>query len=124
MNAAIAEAVKTYPGFVRLLSAPDSSVTHLSVKMFFAYDGGNEHMWVNELHFKDGKLFGVLDSDPMYVDHLKTGDTLLVNKDSVSDWLYVKNGKMVGGYTVIVTYNSLDSAEKKEFKASVPFAIE
>lgn len=124
MNAAIVKANKTYPEFLRLFSAGDSSLSRFSVKMFFEYGEGREHMWVTELYLENGKLFGLLDSDPMYIDSLERGDTLLVSENAVSDWLYVKNGKMVGGYTLKVTYNNLDSAEKKELKAVVPFEIE
>jgi uncharacterized protein YegJ (DUF2314 family) len=124
MNAAIAEAIKTYPEFERIVANPGASETDFSVKMHFEYDGGNEHMWLNDLHFKNGRLYGILDSEPMYIENLQPGDTLPINKGSVSDWFYAKNGKLIGGYTIRVVYNNLGEEDKIEFEKSFPFEFE
>lgn len=120
MNAAIEAAARTLPEFERLLADKDSSMTGFSVKMQF----GNEHMWLNELHHKEGKLYGVLDSDPMYVEDLNYGDTLPIKRESISDWCYIKKGKMIGGYTIRVMYNNLGEDEQKEFKEKFPYEFE
>lgn len=125
MNAAIQEAVRNYPLFERAMQQPDSSLSEFSVKMKFTYDGGNkEHMWVSELHMIGGQLFGVLNSDPLHVKGLELGDTLRVTRDDISDWMYVKNGKLQGGYTIKALYNNMNEKEKMEFRQSFPFEIE
>jgi uncharacterized protein YegJ (DUF2314 family) len=124
MNAAIAEAVRTWPEFESLFPVNDTLPVGYSVKMKFDYENGNEHMWLNQLYTREGKLYGVLDSDPMYVENLNIGDSLAIKKESVSDWMYIKNGKMIGGYTIRVMYNNLNEEEKQEFKASFPYEFE
>lgn len=125
MNAAIQEAIRTYPLFEQAMQQPDTSLTDFAVKMKFAYSNdNNEHKWVSNLHMIGGQLFGVLDRDPLHVEGIKSGDTLRVVRDDITDWMYVKNGKMQGGYTMKAIYNNMDEKEKKEFRESLPFQIE
>jgi len=46
-----------------------------------------------------------------------------VNPKEISDWLYVDNGNLVGGYTVRVHYNELSSKEKAEFEREANYKI-
>lgn len=124
MNAAIGEAKRTYSQFETVVFSGDTSLTDFALKMAFVRDQDIEHMWMSELHRKNGKLYGVLDSDPYYFEDMELGDTILIEKEKVSDWVYGKKGKMVGGYTLRVMYNSFSEEEKKEFKASLPYEIE
>jgi uncharacterized protein YegJ (DUF2314 family) len=126
MNNAIAKAVASYEEFLKVLVKPDSNATEFTVKMKFEYgnEGSGEHMWLNDLHFKQDKLFGVLDSDPLNVTTVKAGDTLEIKKEAVSDWMYVKDFKMVGGYTIKVLFNKMSETEQKEFKDQLGFDIE
>jgi uncharacterized protein YegJ (DUF2314 family) len=126
MNNAIAKAVASYDEFLKVLVKPDSNTTEFTVKMKFAYgnEGDAEHMWFNDLHFKQDKLFGVLDNDPLHVTTVKAGDTLEIKKEIVSDWMYVKDFKMVGGYTIKVLFDNMSKAEQKEFKDQIGFDIE
>ena len=81
-------------------------------------------MWLNQLYFKSEQLFGVLDSDPVSVFTVKAGDSLEIQRDKVSDWMYIKNGKLVGGYTIKVLYNKMSKKEREQFKNEVGFDIE
>jgi uncharacterized protein YegJ (DUF2314 family) len=47
-----------------------------------------------------------------------------VKPSEISDWLYVDNEKLVGGYTVRVHYNELSSQQKQEFDRRADFRIE
>ena len=125
MNAAIAEAIRTWPEFEKVMQAGDTSLQQFTVKMRFSYEGDNgEHMWLNDLHYKEGQLMGVLNSDPMYVESVKWGDTLKIQKDSVSDWMYIKNGKLIGGYTIRALYKKMSKEEQEQFKSEISFGIE
>ncbi len=125
MNRAVQQAKDTYADFLAALNQQDSSNKSFAVKMRFAYDEASaEHLWLADLHKKAGKLFGVVDSDPYNVTWIKWGDTLEIKKDSLSDWMYLRNGKMVGGYTTIALYHKMSEKEKKEFRDEVDFEIE
>lgn len=124
MNVAIDKAVKSYSDFLKVYESNDNNCSGFSVKMRFPYDGGGEHMWLSHLFLKNERLFGVLDSDPVNVFTVKAGDSLEVNKNRVSDWMFVKNGKLVGGYTIRVLYNKMSEKERADFRKEAGFDIE
>lgn len=125
MNAAIQEAIRTFPFFMRAMQQPDSSLTDFAVKMKFAKgDVNREHRWVSDLHMIGGQLFGVLKDDPLHADGMESGDTLRVIRDDISDWMYLKNGKLQGGYTMKAKYNKMDENNKRKFREALPFEIE
>jgi len=124
MNAAIAKAGATYPDFLKALKSPEPTAQGYAVKIKFEEGDAVEHMWLGDLHFKDGKLLGILNSDPVSIKKVSPGDTLEVDKSSLSDWMYIKNNKLMGGYTVKVLYDKMSDAEKKEFVTESGFAIE
>ena len=54
---------------------------------------------------------------------LKLGQLVSVSPAEISDWVYVDNGKLVGGYTIRSHYNEMSSTKKKEFDRSVDFRM-
>jgi len=124
MNQAIAKAKATYPEFVKALSVHDSAAMNGSVKLMFEAARSVEHLWVNKLYFADGKLFGVVNNTPLHEVNLKLGDTVEVDRNTVSDWMYVKNGKLQGGYTIRLLYNKMTAADKADFIREAGFTIE
>jgi uncharacterized protein YegJ (DUF2314 family) len=125
MNKAIENARLNYPSFVLAFKNADSSLSGFSVKIRFDYGEGNgEHMWLSDLHYRGTRLFGVLDSDPVNIHSVHAGDSLAIDVDRLSDWMYVKNSRMVGGYTLKVLYNKMTEKEKKEFREQLSFRIE
>jgi uncharacterized protein YegJ (DUF2314 family) len=125
MNNAIERAKTSYNEFLEAFSNPDSSSNNYSVKLKFAYgENDGEHMWLNDLHYKKDRLFGVLDSDPVNIVWRKFGDTVEVKRDSLSDWMYIEKGRLVGGFTIKALYNKMTEAEKKRFKEEVDFEFE
>jgi uncharacterized protein YegJ (DUF2314 family) len=125
MNAAIQEAIRYYPLFERAMQQPDTSLTDFCLKMKFnCGDGCSEHMWLSNLHMVGGQYFGVLTIEPRYAQGIKLGDTIRVIRNDITDWRYLKNGKLQGGYTIKVIYNSLKGKEKQEYQESYPFKIE
>ncbi|MEO5564012.1 MAG: DUF2314 domain-containing protein [Chitinophagaceae bacterium] len=124
MNLAIAKAKDSYNSFLDVIKGGDTTLDDFGVKMGFETADGTEHMWLNQLHFENDTLFGVLDNDPVNATSFKAGDSLEIKKEMISDWLYVRNNKMVGGYTIKALYSGMDEEEKKEFKKNLGFEIE
>jgi uncharacterized protein YegJ (DUF2314 family) len=54
---------------------------------------------------------------------VKQGQVVTVYPKEISDWLYIDNGNLVGGYTVRVHYNELSPKEKQEFDREANFKI-
>ncbi len=125
INRAVDSAKATYSRFLEDFKRQDSSAGNFVIKIRFSYEGDiAEHIWVNELHFKTGKLFGILNSIPAYVTTLKMGDTLEVKKEDISDWMYVRNNKMIGGYALRALYSKMSEKERKELREELDFDIE
>lgn len=126
MNRAMQKARETYSEFLKALKdSTNAKNKDFSVKLKFAYgDGEAEHMWLNDLDLMGDNLLGVLNNDPVSISRVRSGDTLLINRDSVSDWMYVKSGKLVGGYTIKALYDKMTPKEKEEFRRQVGFEIE
>lgn len=127
MNSAITKAIQTYPDFLKAFVSQDSSNSDYAVKCGFHYGSGGdgvEHMWLTHLHYKGDKLFGLLGNKPANVIVYQEGDTIEVNKNMVSDWMYARDGKLVGGYTIRVLYDKMTTAEKQEYEDEFPYKIE
>lgn len=129
MNAAIEEARRTYPDFLKTFNARDTANGDFTVKSKFSFldeDGERnfEHMWMVDLYYKGDQLHGVLGSDPISINWTVAGDSLAIKTDSISDWMYVRDGKLVGGYTVRVLYDKMSEQEKKEFSSQLPYKID
>lgn len=125
MNKAIREAKRTYASFLNTFEKPGDDKSDFAVKLKFACDTeGVEHMWLNYLHHRGEKMFGILENDPVDVSRVKAGDTLQVIKDSVTDWMFLENNKLIGGYTIRVLYKKMSKKEKEQFKKEISFEIE
>lgn len=119
MNKAISEAKESFSTFLGVLENPCDGCSMFLVKMKFEEDGAIEHMWVDSLHLRDGSLFGNLSSVPESIKRIALGDRVEVKKDSLSDWMYVQNRRLIGGYTLKVIYDDLRPEEKKQMEVDI-----
>ncbi len=115
MNAAIAQAKSTLPGFVSKLDASNGALSEATFKYPLA---GWEHIWVSDVKHDGGFLTGVLANTPAEPGH-KMGDPVRVALKDVSDWAYRDDkGVMQGHYTTKVILPQIDPAEAAGIKES------
>ncbi|RZJ51931.1 MAG: DUF2314 domain-containing protein [Flavobacterium sp.] len=112
MNAAIVKANQTLSEFNVGLSNPKADSHALKVQ--FPYSKGNEHMWVGDIEYKNGKYSGILNNDPEFVTEYKAGDKIDVDASKISDWMYLVDGKLFGGYTMKVLRDRMSAEEQKQ----------
>jgi len=124
MLSAISKARSTVGQFIEALSKPQPSQSRFSVKVPIRDGDSTEHMWLIPVHYQDGKFSGTIDNEPDKVKTIKLGDTIDVKTQEISDWMYVDNGKLVGGYTIRVLRDAVPPEKRREFDRSVPFTIE
>jgi uncharacterized protein YegJ (DUF2314 family) len=100
MAAAWAKARETWPEALAHLQKGGE----LSAKFPFARvtKGGIEHIWVTVQSVDGDVVRGVLANEPMDLGDLKLGSKVECKLAELSDWLFLRDGKMVGGYTVKV----------------------
>ena len=124
MNKAIEKANKTLDQFDSALQSNDTTLVALAIKMRFGTpEGGGEHIWMTDIATKDKQYYGVVGNLPESTKEVKVGDTVLIPKDKISDWMYIKNGNLVGGYTIRVLRDQLSDAEKKAFDEENGFIV-
>lgn len=99
MEAAMAKARETWPEAL----AHFQQGGELSVKFPFATrTGGKEHIWITVQSVDGDVVRGVLANDPLNIPDRKLGSKVECQLPELSDWLFLRNGAMVGGYTVKV----------------------
>jgi len=100
MAAAWAKARETWPEALAHLQKGGE----LSAKFPFARvtKRGTEHIWVTVQSVDGDVVRGVLANEPMDLGDRKLGSEVECKLADLSDWLFLRDGKMVGGYTVKV----------------------
>lgn len=116
MNSAIAKARSSLPHFWQIYEKPELDESDFSLKVKITDGDKVEHFWVANLERKDGKILGTINNDPDIVQNVKLGDRITVNESAISDWLYMKNGKMVGNYTLRVLFKEMPKDEVEKYK--------
>jgi uncharacterized protein YegJ (DUF2314 family) len=124
MNAAIDKARNTVQQFIDALKSPLPSQSDFFIKKPFTQGETVEHIWLMNVTF-DGKDFhGKISNDPEEISGIKYGDDAVVGVNEISDWMYVQDGKLVGGYTFRVLFSRMTPEEKTNFLKQAAFKIE
>lgn len=124
MNAAIDKARATAQQFIMALATPKVAQTSFTVK-FLVLDGErSEHIWLLPVCCQEGKFRGTINNEPERVSTVKAGAEVTVGINEISDWMYVDNGRLVGGFTVRVLRARMSKTKGDEFDQSVPFVID
>jgi uncharacterized protein YegJ (DUF2314 family) len=124
MKAAIEKARATLPDFVRALQSPKPSQRGFSIKTPITDGTHTEHMWLQPVTF-DGKQYrGTVDNQPEKVTGVKLGSIRSIDPHQVTDWMYIDNGKLVGGYTIRVVREKLGPKERDDFDKNAPFVLD
>lgn len=113
MNAAIEKATQTLDDFNAALSNPE--IENPALKVQFQNAADIEHMWIGEIEYNDGKYSGILTNEPEYITEYKMGDKIDIDNSKISDWMYIENGKLVGGFTIKVLRDRMSDEERKQF---------
>src|ERR1700742_2392444 len=119
MAAAIAKARATLPLFWVSYEAPRPSERGHSVKVCFATSGTNaEHIWMMDIRRLPGGGFsGRLANDPCRLAGKREGDLAQFSEAHITDWMFMRNDKIVGCETTRPLLKSMSKAEADGFRA-------
>ncbi len=115
---------KTLDKFNEALKSGKPDFEYFALKTRFNTPNGGEHIWVSNIILKEGKYFGVIDNLPESTTDVKLGDTIQIKNDNITDWMYIDNQKLRGGYTLRVLRNRMTETERKQFDADSGLIIE
>ena len=121
MIAAMQEARENIATFIGILESPTIDQNSFAIKVKVVDGDQVEHLWASDvLRTNDGFKARISDQ-PTLVTSIKKGETIEVDGEEISDWMYVDKGKLVGGYTIRVLRDMATQNERDEFDKSVPF---
>jgi uncharacterized protein YegJ (DUF2314 family) len=62
--------------------------------------GETEHFWLTDVTYRDGSFEGLIGNDPGIVTNVKFGQKWTLKKVEISDWMFMRDEKMHGNYTL------------------------
>lgn len=116
MNKSIEKAKQTLDSFDYAFKNNTRIFTFFGLKKKFEENGNVEHIWIRNIQgFENGKYIGVIDNLPEKIKSVKLGDTVEINEKDISDWMYIKNSELHGGYTIRLLRERMTEEERKKF---------
>lgn len=116
MAAAIKKGRETLPQFWRVFEKRENGETNFALKVKITDGDTHEHFWLTNLQRKQGKIFGTVDNDPQIVSNVRMGERLPIPEENISDWLYLRDGKMHGNFTIRPLFKSMPPEEVQQLK--------
>jgi uncharacterized protein YegJ (DUF2314 family) len=124
MDRAVENAQRTLGFFMAALHAKKDGDAVFEIKKGFIDSDKVEHLWIKRVTY-DGKNFhGQIDNRPEEVNNVHMGQRVTVAPQEVTDWMFLKDGKLIGGYTTRVLYARLSPEDKAEFDKHSEFKVE
>lgn len=120
MEAAICAAKASIGQFFEAYFNPSRTQTSFLVKAVFDDGESMEHIWIADLDFSGERVRGVVANEP-HLPTLKFMQPVEFDPPQITDWMYVDDGYLVGGYTTQVIRNRMTPDERREHDASAPF---
>jgi uncharacterized protein YegJ (DUF2314 family) len=118
MAAAIAQGRATLSRFWQTLEKPQPGEKGFALKVALPTgSGGAEHIWTDQIERKEGKIFGTINNVPKDLKDIRFGQRIEVPEPLISDWMYQRSGKIVGGYTIRALLPRLSRDEAARLRA-------
>ncbi len=116
MNWAMEKSRLTLHYFESCLKNPSPIQQYFSIKVKIEDDGNIEHIWLTEPSFDgDENLFGIVGNAPIDVKNVRLNQKIGIEKQLVSDWMIIENGRLIGGYTIRAMRDNLSGNDLKNF---------
>jgi uncharacterized protein YegJ (DUF2314 family) len=120
MEAAIWKAKQTFGQFLEAFLKPQQGQTAFLVKVAFVDDDQGEHVWVADLDFSGERIKGVVANEPK-LRNLRFMGAVEFEPAQITDWMYVQDGYLVGGYTTRLICKRMSPKERAAFDAATPY---
>jgi uncharacterized protein YegJ (DUF2314 family) len=120
MNAAISEARRTIKQFFDAFANRRKGQTSFLLKVAFVSGDQVEHIWLADLDFSGAKPKGVIANEPQ-IPGFRFEQTVEFYLARVTDWMYVDNGTLVGGYTTRLLRSRMSPEDRKKLDAQAPY---
>jgi uncharacterized protein YegJ (DUF2314 family) len=115
--AAIAKARESLPQFWQVFEDRGRGESDFALKVKITDKNGTEHFWATEIERKDGRTMATINNDPNIVASVKLGDRIEIPEADISDWLYIRDEKMVGNETLRPLLKRMPAEEAEKLEA-------
>ncbi|MEW4451811.1 DUF2314 domain-containing protein [Bremerella sp. JC817] len=115
MQAAIAQAKSSVNQFIDTLHSGNGE--NFSVKVAIQDGDEVEHMWLSNVKYADGKFTGTIDNAPDMISNVQMGQQWTVPKNEISDWMFIRDRKMHGNFTIRPLLKTFPEDEAAQFRA-------
>ena len=82
-----------------------------------------EHSWLRDGTYDGKACHGIVDTAPTEIQNVKLDSKANAAPGEISDWMYLENGRLVGGYTVRTLCRQMTPAKKREFEKAAGFRL-
>ena len=117
---AIGGAVSTLPRFFRALAHAAANEAAFMLNIVVMAGMQVEHVWVEDLDLSTMPHTGLIACTPTS-DTLVHGQCIGFTPDQISDWMYLKDGYLEGGYTIKAWRAGLTRAERRAYDHQAAF---
>jgi uncharacterized protein YegJ (DUF2314 family) len=117
MSEAIATARRTLPEFWGLHAAPTRGESGFALKVAIREGEATEHFWVVDVERRNDKIFATINNEPDTVSTVTFGQRLEIVGADITDWMLLRNGKIVGNHTVRPLFKAMPPEEVARIKA-------
>ena len=120
MDAAIRQAKQSFAQFLNAFASPSAKQKSFLVKAAFVDGEQVEHIWLADLDFSRAKPSGVVANEPG-LPTLKFMQTIEFEPSQITDWMYIEDGYLVGGYTTRLIRERMSPADRSTHDANAPY---
>jgi uncharacterized protein YegJ (DUF2314 family) len=111
MARAISAARETMHQFLDVFFNPKPNQRNFLLKVRFEEGDKSEHIWIADLDLSTNPPTGIVANEPA-IQHLKYLQRVPFSHTNVTDWMYLEDEFLVGGYTTRVLQRTPTKNEK------------
>ena len=120
MQAAITTAKKTFRQFLDAFFNPKETQKSFLTKAAFDTGERIEHIWLADLDFSGERPRGVIASEPR-ASTLRFKQAVDFDPSQITDWMYVDEGRLIGGFTTRVIRDRMSTEERRAHDKQAPY---
>ena len=125
LSKTIEQAHDTLDIFTQNLQSPKSSQSLFALKVHFVYpDLTSEDVWVDDIHYENGRFYGILYDVQSKNMGFKNGDKVEIPEEDILDWMFLENNVLVGGYTIRLAYEHMSPDQRELFLKDAQYLLE
>jgi len=104
--------------FIRHMRNPQKGEEQFRIKYPFQADSGSgidkEYLWLSDVTFKHGKYSALVANRPYYTSGLEPGDEVFIMMDDIADWMFLRDGKIIGGRSIKYLIEKIPPIDRDE----------